>query len=1671
MTVYKSFHIRRLLVVFFIFIPLFVSAQYYSGNVGEYITLPEPIPNGDYRLYSSTFKSYSEYLYVAPGTSSVKILSYFTGHETIRCDYKCYRYYEIAGKQYEDWQDMVTYYFISCNSPLYVTYISVSPSSISLYKGETTYISANVTPSNATNPNVEWTSNNTSIATVDNNGKVSAVGVGNTKIRCSAVDGSGKYGECHVTVKEPIAVTNISLSKSSISIAINESYRLIETVSPSNATNKSVAWKSQNTNIATVDYNGNVTGKSAGKTKIVCSSTDGTNIQAECDVEVYKVNATGVSLNKSSAKVNINETLQLTATVSPSNASDKSITWKSDNTSIATVSSSGLVKGIAEGKTTIRATTSNGKSATCEVTVKKVEATSISLPSSKNVYIGETVTLTYTMTPSNAMSSVTWKSADTSIANVSSSGVVTGKKEGSTNITVTTDNGKSASCKVYVEPKPIDPTKISFSSSSCNVEVGYSTKIRYTLEPENATTTITWKSSDTSIATVSSDGIVKGIKQGTAKITATTANGLSASKWIDVGGFTDGTYFYGTSSDDLDVTYRVTDINAKTCEVFSCNEDAKNIVIPSSVMGYKVTSIRDLAFNHCKVETVVLPNSIIDIGSQAFNRCNSLMSITIPNSVTDIGSRAFFYCENLESATLPNSITRIEECLFMGCKSLTNISGYNNVEYIGSNAFYDTPWLANLSDGANYIGRVLYMYKGKMPANTTFRVKDGCTQIASSAFSSQTGLASITIPSSLVTLESNPFYRCDSLRSITVSAGNPVFDSRNNCNAIIKTKENELVVGCVTTSIPNTVKSICRYAFYYSNAALYEVNIPDNVDSIANWAYYYVPNVKKISIGKGLRTMGNRSFWYGSNANSITVSSANPYFDSRDNCNAIIETATNKLILGCNKTEIPNNVKTIGEFAFANNSIISSITLPNSVTTIEEQAFSYMTNLCSITIGKNVKSLGKNMLYNYTNINNKLISIRSMINFPTDIDKEVFYKCYKEEDSLYNHVTLYIPKDSKANYQSAAGWQNFKHIVEIDEYEAYNGMFFTEKTVEGVELTYMVTDATKKECELVASPVDVKGKVTIPSSANGFTVRSIGEKVFYSYKNDRALTEVIIPNTIKTFGPYAFYFCEDMIATIPSSVILIDDHAFTCCKKITADDLSNVTTFGSFALVSCEKIENIKLGSSVKTIGAWAFEHTGITKITIPKSIENVGHAAFGLCKKLQSIKVEEGNPYYDSRYNCNGIFVKANNTLLAGCMNTVIPEETDTIGYGAFYHHSGLKEIKLPDNLKAIADYAFTGTGLSTITIPESVDSIGKQAFRNCANLATFKVMSKEPIKINEDVFFYETDTIYTFLNVTLYVPFGTKSLYASADVWKNFKNIVEMEQEKIERITVSQFLSKADTKAKYELTGVVKNISNTTTGNFNLEQNGSKVYINGTLDKDGNAQKWGSLGVSEGDSIVLQGVYTTYNSAPAIKNAQYISHRRNMTVNLSKAGYATFYDSKNSFDLPKGLTAKVVTGVSDGKLEYRSLSDNVVPAGVAVMISDNANGGTYTLSQSLSEGRYSGSNLLYGSDETTTTKGDGYHYKLAYGHSGTSLSNVFGWYWGNDYGGAFKSEAHRAWMVVPKSSKTKSFSIEGETTEIVTIDSDDTEGACYDLQGRRVTKPVKNGVYIMNGKTIIVK
>lgn len=183
----------------------------------------------------------------------------------------------------------------------------------------------------------------------------------------------------------------------------------------------------------------------------------------------------------------------------------------------------------------------------------------------------------------------------------------------------------------------------------------------------------------------------------------------------------------------------------------------------------------------------------------------------------------------------------------------------------------------------------------------------------------------------------------------------------------------------------------------------------------------------------------------------------------------------------------------------------------------------------------------------------------------------------------------------------------------------------------------------------------------------------------------------------------------------------------------------------------------------------------------------------------------------------------------------------------------------------------------------------------------------------------------------------------------------------------------------------------------------------------------------------------------------------------------------------LPPDLSAYAITGVHDDKIIYEKVAvgDNyeTVPNGVAVMLkSEQKKAGPYTLIQTNTEGNIIGENLLRGSDEATMTTGEGdcYYYKLAYGAAGSNMANVFGWYWGAANGASFMIEGHKAWLAIPKEQarKIRAFSIDGTATAIADLEGNKTESAdnavYYDLQGRRISQPTRNGVYICNGKKV---
>lgn len=343
-------------------------------------------------------------------------------------------------------------------NPRLVTSVTMSESNAELYPTQTLYLYATVLPYNATYSTLTWSSSNDNVSTVSNTGKVTAIAIGDATITATTIDGTNLSTTCHIVVK-PKLVSSVTLNKSSASLYPNEVIYLYANISPYNATNKVLTWQTSNSAVATVDETGKVTALSPGTATITASTTDGSNLSASCLVTVIPRLVTSVSMSQSSASLLPDESVQLSATVSPSDATNQSVMWQSSNTNVATVSSDGMVvaKGVGTCVITATAADGSGKSATCQVTVSPRLATSVTLnTTSASVVRGKTLQLTATVLPVNATNrSVTWETSDSNIATVDNDGKVTGKVIGSTTITATTTDGTllTASCLVSVKPQ------------------------------------------------------------------------------------------------------------------------------------------------------------------------------------------------------------------------------------------------------------------------------------------------------------------------------------------------------------------------------------------------------------------------------------------------------------------------------------------------------------------------------------------------------------------------------------------------------------------------------------------------------------------------------------------------------------------------------------------------------------------------------------------------------------------------------------------------------------------------------------------------------------------------------------------------------------------------------------------------------------------------------------------------------------------------------------------------------------------------------------------------------------------------------------------------------------------------------------------------------------------
>ena len=388
-----------------------------------------------------------------------------------------------------------------------------------------------------------------------------------------------------------------------------------------------------------------------------------------------------------------------------------------------------------------------------------------------------------------------------------------------------------------------------------------------------------------------------------------------------------------------------------------------NVDIPNSVI-----SIGNYAFYGSNLTSINIPNSVTSIGSYTFGYCSNLTSINIPNSVTSIGSYAIGFCSDLTSIKIPNSVTTISDNVFFGCSRLTNINIPNSVISIGNGAFRGCSNVTNIT------------------------IPNSVTSIGDYAFDGCISLTSINIPSSVTSIGFNAFgfgafSSSSSLTNIAVDANNTVYDSRNDCNAIIKTSTNELIKGCTNTIIPSNVTKIGNSAFS-GCSGLTSINIPISVTSIGDDAFENCSSLTSIIIPSSVTNIGGGAFSFCNGLISINIPSSVTSIggDVFNRCSAL--TSIN----------IPNSVTSIGESAFLYCTGLTSITIPSSVTSIGESSFLYCNGLTSITVDAN------NTVYDSRNDCNAIIktSTNELINgcvntiIPnsvTTIGKYAFCRC------------------------------------------------------------------------------------------------------------------------------------------------------------------------------------------------------------------------------------------------------------------------------------------------------------------------------------------------------------------------------------------------------------------------------------------------------------------------------------------------------------------------------------------------------------------------------------------------------------------------------------------------------------------------------------------------------
>ena len=589
------------------------------------------------------------------------------------------------------------------------------------------------------------------------------------------------------------------------------------------------------------------------------------------------------------------------------------------------------------------------------------------------------------------------------------------------------------------------------------------------------------------------------------------------------------------------------------------------------------------------IKKVVISSGMIGIGNFAFENCSDLKSVEIPASVTSIGSAAFKDCSALESMNIDEANTTYE-----------NPEGSNAIVEKSSKTLVAGCKNTKIPDDVKIIGA--YAFCGCSDLKS-IEISDNVSEIQVAAFDDCSNLTAIHIPAGVDKIALGVFMGCSNLNSITIDSANRSYESPGNANAIIDKGTMTLLEGSNNTVIPEGVKIIWQNAFA-ERIHLKSITIPASVTSIVRMPFSDCDSLEEIKVDED-----------------------NAIFDSRNNCNAIIESATNTLIAGCGKTVIPEGIETIGDSAFERVKTLTHVTIPKSVTEIRGYAFERCENLSTVNLQKGIQTIGygaftecvglTNLIFCGTKADWQAVTIdedgreelESVLKYHELVKKEkVPATCGKDGSEEYWTCSIcdqvYLSADMTQNPQELTA----PIAIPATGNHSWDNGVVTEKATtakEGIKTyTCTVCKATKTEKIAKLKPTNnnsstVKKGTKVTIKGYKYTVKNSSEVTFTGVKNKKA-SKISIPTTVK-------------IKNKKYKVTAMSEKSLKGVKAKTIIVGNNVQTIGNSAMENCKQLTKVTLGKNVKKIGKNVFKSDKKLKnITIKSTkLKSVGKNAF----------------------------------------------------------------------------------------------------------------------------------------------------------------------------------------------------------------------------------------------------------------------------------------------------------------------------------------------------------------------------------------------------------------------------------------------------------------------------